>query len=76
MITMTGEKMASRVAASMLRATGLEELVCNTYSGKCSEMTMFTPVLFIKSVKFGAKILQKESMLSVNPMEHRTVQFV
>ena len=36
MITMTGEKMASRVAASMLRATGLEELICHSYSGECN----------------------------------------
>lgn len=35
MITLTGEKMASRVAASILRATGLEELVCSSYSGEC-----------------------------------------
>ena len=36
MITMTGEKMASRVAASILKATGLGELVCNNYSGTLS----------------------------------------
>jgi predicted O-linked N-acetylglucosamine transferase (SPINDLY family) len=34
MITMVGEKMASRVAASILRATGLDELICTNYSGK------------------------------------------
>lgn len=33
MITLAGEKMASRVAASLLHATGLDELVCNSYSG-------------------------------------------
>jgi hypothetical protein len=33
MITMAGEKMAGRVAASLLKATGLDELVCDNYSG-------------------------------------------
>ena len=34
MITLTGEKMASRVAASLLRAAGMEELVCSSHSGE------------------------------------------
>ena len=34
MITMKGEKMASRVAASILHSVGLNELICNSYIGK------------------------------------------
>lgn len=34
MITLAGEKMASRVAASLLHATGLDELVCTSHSGE------------------------------------------
>lgn len=34
MITMKGEKMASRVGASILNAVGLNELVCNSYIGR------------------------------------------
>jgi hypothetical protein len=45
MITMVGEKMASRVAASLLRATGLDELVCTSHSGKCVCMCMCATVV-------------------------------
>jgi len=34
MITLKGEKMVSRVSASLLTAIGMEELICNSYSGK------------------------------------------
>ena len=33
MITLVGEKMASRVASSILKAAGLDELVCASLSG-------------------------------------------
>jgi hypothetical protein len=46
MVTMVGEKMASRVAASLLRATGLDELVCTSYSGEHT-----TPFLCLSVVK-------------------------
>ena len=38
MITLAGEKMASRVAASLLHATGLDELVCSSYSGEFAQL--------------------------------------
>ena len=40
MITLKGEKMVSRVAASLLTAIGMEELVCNSYSGKHNDIEL------------------------------------
>jgi protein O-GlcNAc transferase len=34
MLTLTGDKMASRVAASLLQSVGLPELICSSFSGK------------------------------------------